>query len=109
MFTLSASFSFWSVKTENLRNLIFFNGRRIAGYPISFYPGLIQKLLIFFIPFSFVNYFPAQFFLHKEEAQPFWSGYMYMTPIVGAGMFVLVYIIWSYGVKRYTSTGNSMY
>ncbi|MEW9700447.1 ABC transporter permease [Paenibacillus sp. SI8] len=109
IFMLSACCSFWSVKTENLRNLIFFNSRRVAGYPISFYPGLIQKLLIFFIPFSFVNYFPAQFFLNKSDAQQYWSGYMYLTPLVGVVLFILVYFIWTQGVKRYSSTGNSMY
>ncbi|GGI46469.1 ABC transporter permease [Paenibacillus marchantiophytorum] len=109
IFMLSACFSFWSVKTENLRNLIFFNTRRIAGYPISFYPTMIQKLLIFVVPFSFVNYFPAQLFLNKGGADQFWGGYMYMTPLVGLVMFLLVSVIWKFGVKNYTSTGNSMY
>ncbi|TXK77425.1 ABC transporter permease [Paenibacillus sp. N3.4] len=109
IFMLSACFSFWSVKTENLRNLIFFNTRRMAGYPISFYPTMIQKLLIFVVPFSFVNYFPAQFFLNKGGADQFWGGYMYMTPLVGLVMFTLVSVIWKFGVRNYTSTGNSMY
>ncbi|WP_205516602.1 ABC-2 family transporter protein [Paenibacillus sp. SYP-B3998] len=109
IFMLSACFSFWSVKTENLRNLIFFNSRRIAGYPLSFYPGIIQKLLIYMIPFSFVNYFPTQYFLNKADAGQFWSGYVYLTPVVGIVMFGIVYTFWNYGVKNYTSTGNSMY
>jgi ABC-2 type transport system permease protein len=109
IFLLSACFSFWTVRTENLRNLIFFNSRRIAGYPISFYPGFIQKLLIFVVPFSFVNYFPAQFYLRKEDVQQYWSGFLYMTPIVGIVLFLLVYALWRFGVRNYTSTGNSMY
>ena len=39
LFMVSSCFSFWTIKTINLRNLIFFNSRRFAGYPISFYPG----------------------------------------------------------------------
>lgn len=109
IFMLSACFSFWAVKTENLRNLIFFNSRRIAGYPITFYPVLLQKVLIFIVPFAFVNYFPAQYFLQKSDNIGFWSGYVHLTLPVGIALFVLVYQLWKYGARRYTSTGNSMY
>ncbi len=109
IFMLSSCFSFWAVKTINLRNLIFFNSRRFAGYPISFYPGIIQNLLIFVVPFAFVSYFPAQFFLRKPDINMFWNGYLYLTPVVGALMFVLVYSLWRYGLRSYSSTGNSMY
>ncbi|UJF34494.1 ABC transporter permease [Paenibacillus hexagrammi] len=109
IFLLSACFSFWVIRTENLRNLIFFNSRRIAGYPISFYPGLIQKLLIFVVPFSFVNYFPAQYFLRKSEMGSFWEGCMYLSPLVGVVMFILVYWFWKTGAKRYSSSGNALF
>lgn len=108
IFMLSSSMSFWTIKTDNLRNLIFFNSRRIAGYPISFYPGIIQKLLIFVVPFAFVNYFPAQFFLRKTDVNQFWNGFLYLTPAVGIVMFFLVYLIWKKGVKNYSSSGNSL-
>ncbi|HEX3029386.1 MAG TPA: ABC-2 family transporter protein [Clostridia bacterium] len=109
LFMISTCFSFWAVRTENLRNLIFFNSRRFAGYPISFYPVVIQKLLIFAIPFAFVSYFPAQYYLKKPDMAAFWNGYLYLTPVVGIIMFVVVYAFWRYGVKNYSSSGNSMY
>ncbi|QMV40979.1 ABC transporter permease [Cohnella cholangitidis] len=108
IFLLSACFSFWAVKTESLRNLIFFNTRRIAGYPLSFYPVFIQKLLVFVIPLSFVNYFPAQYFLRKDDAS-LWSGYLYLTPVVGALLFGFVFLLWKRGVRHYSSTGHSAY
>lgn len=108
IFLFASCFSFWTIKTDNLRNMLFFNARRFSGYPISFYPGLIQKLLMYVIPFAFVNYFPAQYFLKKSEATSFWSGYYYLTPVVGLVMFILVYAFWVQGVKRYSSTGTSM-
>ncbi len=108
IFLFSACFSFWTVKTDNLRNLMFFNARRISGYPISFYPGMIQKMIMFVIPFAFVNYFPAQYFLKKPEMLMFWNGYPYLTPLVAAIMFVLVYFFWKQGVRRYSSTGTPM-
>jgi ABC-2 type transport system permease protein len=106
IFMISSCFSFWTIKTENLRNMFFFNARRIAGYPLTFYPGFIQKLLIFLIPFAFVNYFPAQFFLHKQEISMFWNGFFYLTPVVGVVMFLLAYRFWKYGMKQYASVGN---
>ncbi|PYG89572.1 ABC-2 type transport system permease protein [Ruminiclostridium sufflavum DSM 19573] len=106
LFMISSCFSFWTIRTVNLRNLIFFNCRRFAGYPISFYPGLVQKLLIFVVPFAFVSYFPAQYFIRKPDLDMFWNGYLYLTPLVGAAMFVLVYIFWRAGLKRYSSAGN---
>ncbi len=109
IFMVSSCFSFWAIKTMNLRNMIFFNARRFAGYPISFYPSFIQKLLVYIIPFAFVNYFPAQYFLRKPDLAGFWNGYLYLTPLVGAALFTLVYLFWKKGLKHYVSTGNSMY
>lgn len=109
LFMLSSCFSFWAVKTVNMRNLIFFNARRFAGYPISFYPGIIQKFLIYLVPFAFVSYFPAQYFLHKPDMSAFWNGCLYLTPIVGIVLAFLVYRFWLFGLKHYSSTGNSMY
>lgn len=109
IFMVSACCSFWAIKTTNLRNMIFFNARRFAGYPISFYPAVIQKLLIYIIPFAFVNYFPAQYYMRKPDLAFFWNGYLYLTPVVGAVAFYLVFLFWKIGLKHYASTGNSMY
>lgn len=108
IFMIAACFSFWTFKIENLRNLLFFNARRIAGYPITFYPALIQKMLIFVLPFSFVNYFPTLFFIDKDSSAHFWGGYLYLTPLVGVIMFLLAHMFWRFGIKHYSSTGNSM-
>jgi len=106
LFMFSACASFWAFKTENLRNLVFFNARRIAGYPITFYPAMIQKLLIFIVPFTFVNYFPTLFFLRKEESAMFWEGYIYLTPVVAIVLLAAVYQLWRFGMRNYSSTGN---
>jgi ABC-2 type transport system permease protein len=106
LFMISSCLSFWTIRTINLRNLIFFNSRRFAGYPISFYPGIIQKMLIFVIPFAFVSYFPAQYFLRKPDLAMFWNGFLYLTPVVGIVMFTVVYVFWNFGLKHYSSAGN---
>lgn len=108
IFLFASCFCFWTIKTDNLRNMIFFNARRFSGYPISFYPAIIQKLLMFIVPFAFVNYFPSQFFLNKPEMHSFWTGYLYLPPFVAVIIYVIVYMFWKQGVKRYSSTGTSM-
>lgn len=107
IFTFTSCFCFFAVKVVNIRNMIFFNTRRIAGYPITFYNFIIQKLLIFIVPFAFVNYFPAQYFLRKSDLINFGSGYLYLTPVVGAVMFLGVCAFWKFGIRHYSSTGTS--
>ena len=106
IFMIFSCSSFWTIKTGNLMNFLFYNTRKFAGYPISIYPGIIQKLLIFIIPFAFVNYFPAQFFLRKPDMAGYWNGYVYLAPLVGVMMFALANIFWRFSVKHYSSTGN---
>ncbi|WP_145413590.1 ABC transporter permease [Paenibacillus xylanexedens] len=109
IFMLASSFCFWTVKVTNLRNMLFFNSRKIAAYPLSFYPGIIQKVLIFVMPFGFVNYFPAQFYLEKPEMDVYWKGMVFLNPLVAAVMFGIVFLVWKQGLRRYSSTGNALY
>ncbi|MEK4059715.1 MULTISPECIES: ABC transporter permease [unclassified Paenibacillus] len=108
IFMLTSSLCFWTVRVTNLRNILFFNSRKIAAYPLSFYPGIIQKMLIFVIPFGFVNYFPSQFFLQKPEMEEYWQGLLYLNPLIAAALFSLVYWVWRRGLRRYSSTGNAL-
>ncbi|HEX2947351.1 MAG TPA: ABC-2 family transporter protein [Clostridia bacterium] len=106
LFMISSCFSFWTINTTNLRNLVFFNARRFAAYPISFYPKVIQSLLIFVLPFAFVNYYPTLYFLEKPEIPIFWGAIPYLTPAVGILTFGLVYLFWKFGMNHYSSVGN---
>lgn len=107
LFMVSSCFSFWTINTINMRNLIFFNARRFAAYPLSFYPGTIRYLLIFLLPFAFVNYFPCLYFLDKPEVSSLLSGVLpYLTPVVGVIIFCIVYTFWKFGLKHYSSVGN---
>ena len=51
-------------------------------------------MLIFVVPFAFVSYFPAQFFLRKPDLSMFWGGFLYLTPVVGIVMFAFgIYVL----------------
>lgn len=106
VFLFIASLQFYLVKAEALKNVFYWNFRRFAGYPISIYNKLIQYLMIYVVPFAFVNYFPAQYLLRKEDMQAFPEVYMYIAPAVGAVLYLLAYVFWRFSVRFYKSTGN---
>jgi len=106
IFLILASISIYFIKTESVKDLFYYNSRSLAQYPISIYPKLIQNFLTFVVPFAFVNYFPAQYFLRKQDMSLYWTGYMYLTPVIGIILFLIAYIFWGKSSKRYSSTGN---
>lgn len=109
IFMVTACFSFWTIKTTSIRNMLFFNSRRFAAYPITFYPKAIQVILKFVVPFAFVNYYPTQFFLQKGTMSGATKAFLYLNPIVAGVLFFIVYKVWQKGLKQYGSTGNALY
>ena len=106
IFIFFSALSFYFVETNSIREIFYWNMRKFAGYPISIYSKVIQMLMIYVVPFAFVNYFPAQYLLRKEDMALYPDIYMYMAPIVGVIIYVFAYGFWRISVKRYTSTGN---
>ena len=62
--------------------------------------------MIYIVPFAFVNYFPSQFLLRKEDMSQYPEVYMYLTPVVGIIMYLLAYWFWRVNIKHYKSSGN---
>lgn len=59
VFLFFSAISIYFIETQSLKEIMYWNLRKFAGYPISIYNKFIQSLLIFVVPFAFVNYFPA--------------------------------------------------
>ena len=106
IFIIISSLCFYFVETNSIRSIFYWNMRRFAGYPISIYHKLIQVLLIYVVPFAFVNYFPAQFLLRKADMANYHGAYIYIAPFVGVVVYAAAYLFWRMSVKRYYSTGN---
>lgn len=100
------SLMFYIGKTENIKKILYWNMRKFAGYPISIFHKYIQSILIFVIPFAFVNYFPAQYFLRKPDLKNYPEFFIYITPLVGIGLYLLSYGFWRFSLRFYKSTGN---
>ncbi|TJY41096.1 ABC transporter permease [Cohnella pontilimi] len=97
--------AFWIVDSNGMQNVLF-QFRDFANYPLSIYHKSIQILLTFVIPFAFINFYPAQFFLGKQDFSVFHPAFQFMTPLVGLVMFALALWFWHFGINRYKSTGS---
>jgi len=76
--------------------------REFSPYPMSIFDGAFRFVFTFVIPIGFVAFYPSQLFLRPEEISPL----IYLSPIIGIGMFAITYWIWTKGVNSYTGTGS---
>lgn len=105
VFLILATLNIFMLQTNSLKELLYWNMRKFAGYPISIFNKVIQIFMIYVMPFAFVNYFPAQFLLRKSDMS-YSEIYMYLTPIVGTVMYLGAYLFWRFGIRFYKSSGN---
>lgn len=106
MYLFFSSLRFFFVEVDNLINLTFYNMRDFAKYPISIFNKGIQFILMYIVPFAFLNYFPCEYLLRKADMAQYPEVYMYIAPFVGVVMYVLAYLFWRFSLKYYKSTGN---
>ena len=106
IFLFIATLNIYLLETNSLKELLYWNMRKFAGYPISIFHKAIQFCMIYIVPFAFVNYFPAQYFLRKSDMAAYPEFYLYLTPAVGIVMFLMAYAFWRYSLRHYTSSGN---
>lgn len=106
LFILTAVPAFWFTQTNSLMNLILFELKLFIRYPISIYHKGIQIFLTVVIPYAFINFFPAQILLKKQDFLLFPSQIQYFSPIVGIVLFTLAYRAWSLSIKKYASSGS---
>ena len=97
--------SFWMIKNNVLYNLFYRNLTSFCQYPINIYDKGIQFLLTFVTPYAFINFYPAQFFLGKQDSL-FHPVFQYLTPAIGIVLIVLAYRFWLIGIKHYNSSGS---
>ncbi|WP_442603029.1 ABC transporter permease [Paenibacillus sp. KN14-4R] len=93
--------AFYSDAPTGIMPLIW-NIQNYGRYPITIYNKLLKGLLTFLLPFAFVGFYPAAYFLDPDN----WMGYALMTPVVGIVFFILGLFIWNTGVHRYRGAGS---
>jgi ABC-2 type transport system permease protein len=99
--------AFWFIRVDALRWIVLQLEQEFTRYPLAIYSRGVRLLLAFVVPFAFMNYFPATFFLHKTEtglSLPPAVGLL--TPLIGIGFAAAAYAFWRVGLKRYAGVGH---
>lgn len=81
---------------------IIFNIGNYGRYPVNIYHRLIQIVLTWVLPFAFVGFYPASFFLDRHE----WRYFALLTPVVGMIVLLLGLYCWNRGIRHYRGAGN---
>jgi ABC-2 type transport system permease protein len=102
-----ATLAFWFVKVDALRWLVLQLEQEFTRYPISIYARSVRLLLTFVVPFAFMNYFPAAFFLNKHDASfAFPPQVGLLGPVIGIVFVLVAYAFWRFGLDRYQGVGH---
>lgn len=103
-FILTTVPAFWILKSDGLRQIFYTNMEQFIAYPLSIYNKGIRFILTFILPYGFINYYPSQWFLKKQEL--FHPVFQFMTPVIGIVVFLLAYWFWNKGLDAYQGTGS---
>ncbi|MNR23971.1 hypothetical protein D3C85_1410250 [compost metagenome] len=98
--------AFWITNNTALIDLFMFDLKRFVQYPISAYSKFIQVLLTLILPYAFINFYPAQFFLGKNDFLMFHPWIQFLTPVLGVILFTCALMFFYKGIKYYNSTGS---
>ncbi len=91
--------AFWAVDPNPL-SFVLWRLDELVRYPLDVYPGWLQGLLTFAVPYAFVGYYPAAALLGKGGVGP--------APalLAGPGLFALALGFWRVSLARYQGTGS---
>lgn len=102
-----ATVSFWFVRVDTLRWVIMSLEQDFTRYPISIYTRGVRIVLSFILPFAFMNYFPATYFLQKTDASMHLNPAVgLLTPAIGLAWAAASYAFWRVGLRHYQGTGS---
>jgi ABC-2 type transport system permease protein len=102
-----ATIAFWFIRVDTLRWVVMSLEQDFTRYPISIYTRGVRFVLTFVLPFAFMNYFPATFFLQKAETGLHLSPIVgLLTPAIGFAWLGVAYAFWRVGLRHYQGTGS---
>lgn len=79
-----------------------FNVQNYGRYPVNIYNKVIRIVLTWVVPFAFVGFYPASYFLDKEVSKAM----ALATPLVGIVFLSIGLAFWNFGVSRYRGAGS---
>ena len=105
LFMIEAVFCIHSVKSVELVNAITYGGRSTCQYPIDIFPRPLRVLFTVAAPFALTLHVPAAYILGKPlYGWPAWTAFV--TPLAGAALFLVMYLVFQKAMRFYRSTGS---
>ena len=102
-----ATCSFWFIRVDTIRWVVMSLEQDFTRYPISIYSRGVRIVLTFVLPFAFMNYFPAAYFLQKADAGMYLNPAIgLLTPAIGLAWVAASYAFWKTGLSHYQGTGS---
>ena len=102
-----ATCSFWFIRVDTLRWVVMSLEQDFTRYPISIYTRGVRFVLTFLLPFAFMNYFPATYFLQKADTGLHVNPAVgLLTPVIGLIWVTGAYAFWLLGLRHYQGTGS---
>lgn len=98
---LFASLSFW-IKRSGPFLQFAYELSEFAKYPTHIYTGAIRFVITWVIPFAFVAYLPASYFLGVRSN----AGIIGMECAIALLLWMVAYGVFRKGISRYESAGN---
>lgn len=106
LFIAGSTITFWTVQRPEAINVLTYGGAEMMAYPMHIYPAWMQRFFTFIIPFVFLNFYPALYFLDKPDPLGFPPYAPFLAPIVALALFAAAMLFWHFGIDHYQSSGT---
>lgn len=101
VFLVFATTGFWTGRTESLFQ-VFFDLANFRKYPLTIYSAPLKAFFTVLFPVAFASFYPVSFLLGKEASSVLQLAVVFVGPL----FYLIAYLIWRYGLSKYSSTGS---
>ncbi len=106
LFMIGSTITFWTIQRIEAINILTYGGNELMSYPMNIYPRWILYIFTYIVPFIFLNFYPALFFLNKADPLHMPEFAPFLAPLVAAGFWLIAFWFWGFGLRHYQSTGT---
>jgi ABC-2 type transport system permease protein len=106
LFMTASTITFWTLQSIEAFNILTYGGTEMMSYPMHIYPFWMRRFFTFVVPFVFINYAPALYFLDKPDPLGLPAYAPFLAPAVALGFFLLALLFWRTGINHYQSSGT---
>jgi ABC-2 type transport system permease protein len=106
LFSLEATFCFWTTEGIEAVNSVTYGGSYVTIYPLHIFDDWLRNFFLWIVPLGFVIYFPALYVLDKPTPLDLPGWLRFVAPFAAIGFWLVALWLWRLGVRRYRSTGT---